>query len=214
MSRSRLYLGQKIMVAALPDGELFKSMIQELDDNKLAITLPVRGGQYLLLHKGDKVRVEFVLEDAVYSFIGEILERKKVNNVSLLVLPRPSVLSRRQRRQYVRLPVVMPLQIRTEKEDGSEMVIRGKVVDLSGGGLQFVSNEALPVNTEVTLTLPLDDGQKGKPLVTKGVVSWVIVDRSKRNARTGVQFAGIKETDRERIIAYIFRELRKRIPPS
>lgn len=214
MSRSRLYLGQKIMVSALPDGEPFKSMIQELDDKKLAFSLPFKSGQYLLLHEGDKVKVEFVHKDAVYSFIGEILERKKVNNVSLLVLPRPTLLSRRQRRQYVRLPLVMPLQIRVAKEDSSEKVIRGKVVDLSGGGLQFVSKEALPVNTEVTFTLPLGAGEKGKQhLAVKCVINWVFVDRATKDVRIGIQFAGISEAEREQIIAYIFRELRKRISP-
>lgn len=216
MKQSRLYVGQKITVKQLPDGERFKSMVQDLDDKTVSITLPVRKGEYLLLHNQDSVQVEFPLQDAIYSFTCEVSGRRKVNQVSLVVIPRPTVFSRRQRRQFVRLPVIMPLHIyldntldRNKKPSAS---VPGKVVDISGGGLQFTCNIPLQAKSSLNLLLPLDDEPKNPPLQLRGVVSWVDEDEQNNSIRVGLSFTDISEADRERIISYIFRKMRNRIP--
>ena len=213
--KSRLQIQQKIDVMLLPEGEWFQSMVQEMDEGTVSITIPIRNGQYLLLQPWEEVRVEFAVKDAIYRFESQVLGRSKSNNVPLIVLKRPAQYSRQQRRSFVRLPVVLPVeyQISSQKEESGLVevseTLTGKTVDISGGGLQmYVSNQASRGDT-IQVSIQLDDGNQ-QALALSGLVSWVKKDEHSGAVRLGVDFAEISESDQERIIAFIFSMMRRR----
>ncbi len=205
---------QKINIALLPNGEYYTSTIQELDEKVLAITVPLLSGNYLLLNPGDKVKAEVADSDAVYSFQASVLGRKMSNQVLLLVLERPKTISRRQRRDYVRFPIILPVMYQLVDPGNPQYVMddiayQGETLDISGGGLQIVTMRQLKTNDKMLIMLQLDDNIPLK-LHLVGDVSWMVKDNINRNARLGVCFTDISEADRERIISYIFLKMRSR----
>lgn len=212
--KSRLRIQQKIEVISAPDGERYKSSIQEMDEKTIAISVPVRGGQYLLLHRGETVQAEFAVQDAAYAFSTVVLARKKSNHVPLVVLARPTMFSRRQRRNFVRFPILMPVQFRIQRAHAhfgaqADEVFSGKVIDISGGGLQVSSSQNVETGDSVLAIFGLNDSN---PLLLHvfGIVTWVFKDEWTRNTRFGIRFCDIKESDRERIISFIFHMMRQR----
>lgn len=208
-----LHIQQKIDIMQLPDGEYFQSLIQELDGETISVTLPYRQGKYLLLRNGEMVRVEFAVSDAIYGFQSKVLGRKKSNYVPLVLLSRPALFTRRQRRSFVRFPVTLPVDFCLL--DGSSSIPKssqektGKLVDLSGGGMQVYTTGRVRSGEHLLLRLKLDDGHP-QEIVLSGKVCWVTEDEWRRSVRFGVCFDGISETARERIISYIFRMMRQR----
>jgi c-di-GMP-binding flagellar brake protein YcgR len=207
-------INQKINVAMVPEGEYHKSSIQEVDEETLSISMPIRRGMFLLLKTGDKVRVEYAVKDAVYSFQANVRDRKRSNEVMLIVLERPNAISRTQRRNYVRFPVNLPIFFQLVGPDGDtlpdgEVVRQGRTVDISGGGLQIVAMSPPDREDTVLITLKLDDNNP-RELQLSGDVSWVVQDDWSKNTRFGVSFTDISEVEQERIISYIFFKMRTR----
>jgi len=210
-----LHVQQKIQIMQLPDGERFKSLIQELDGETVSVTVPYRQGKYLLLHSGEMVKVEFAVSDAIYGFQAKVLGRKKSNHVPLVLLSRPAFFTRQQRRSFVRFPVTLPVQFYLNPQSGSSLTPEsceeksGKIIDISGGGLQIYTSTSLQVGAEVLLRLKLNDGHP-QELLLSGIVSWVTEDEWHRSVRFGVSFSGISEAAQERIISYVFSMMRQR----
>ncbi|MDW7651474.1 MAG: PilZ domain-containing protein [Bacillota bacterium] len=215
--KSFLKLQQKIDIILLPAGTRYKSLIQEVEQETLSVTVPYSRGQYIPLHPGEKVNVEFAIKDAVYSFETTVLDRKKSNQVPLLVITRPAMFSRRQRRNFVRLEALLPVHFRTlikaDGSPGSEIsdVMQGKTVDISGGGLQVTCSTSVTVarGDTVLISLKPDDGNP-RDLSLQGTVTWLKEDTYTRTVRFGVFFTDITEADQERIIGYIFSKMRRR----
>ncbi|MBT9173524.1 MAG: Flagellar brake protein YcgR [Syntrophomonadaceae bacterium] len=210
-----LSVQQKIEIMQLPEGERFKSLIQELDGETVAVTVPYRQGKYLLLRDGEMVRVEVVLSDAIYGFQAKVLGRRKSNHVPLVLLSRPVFFTRKQRRSFVRFPIILPVRFYFHPHSGGPLIPEGceektgKTIDLSGGGLQIYTSTAVQVGAQVLLCLKLNDGHP-QELILSGNVNWVTEDEWHRSVRFGVCFQGISEAAQERIISYIFRMMRQR----
>jgi len=210
IKKSRLRINQKIELRRDSDPVLFKSSIQELDEDTLSVTIPVRAGQRMMLRPGDRVRVQFVIDDASYYFDSTMLARKKSNLVPLFVLARPGVLSRVQRRDHVRFPVALNVVFHLLRQEGDAAAsYKGKTVDLSSGGVQVVSSFRPVSGDKVQLTLLLED-ECLPELNERGEVAWVYFDEWLKTTRFGVRFTDISEKERERIMAYIFRCMRRR----
>jgi c-di-GMP-binding flagellar brake protein YcgR len=210
IKKSRLRINQKIELRKDPDPAFFKSSIQELSEDTLAVTVPVKAGQRLMLYPGDRVRVQFVINDASYYFDTTMLSRKQSNQVPLFVLARPNVLSRIQRRDFVRFPVAVSVVFRLLQQEGDAQVsYRGKTVDLSAGGVQIASSFCPAAGDKVQLKLQLED-ERLPELNERGDIVWAYYDEWLKTARFGVRFTDISEAERERVVAYIFRCMRRR----
>ncbi|MCL4463772.1 MAG: PilZ domain-containing protein [Firmicutes bacterium] len=214
--RKWLHVQQKIEIMQLPDGERFKSLIQELDGETVSVTVPYRQGKYLLLHSGEMVRVEFAVSDAIYGFQAKVVGRRKSNHVPLVLLSRPTIFTRKQRRSFVRFPITLPVRFYLSPHESSSLIPEsgeektGKAIDISGGGLQIYTNTAVQVGEQVLLRLKLNDGHP-QELLLSGIVNWVTEDEWQRSIRFGVCFHGISEAAQERIISYIFSMMRERV---
>jgi c-di-GMP-binding flagellar brake protein YcgR len=210
-----LKVQQKIMIIDPSNRVRYKSLIAEVDTDSLSITVPFRQGGQMAFDRGCKLRVEFAVKDAIYSFEATVINRKKSNQVPLLVINRPTMFSRRQRRDFVRLPLLLPVSFRviSSNDDSSNAkiseVITGKTVDISGGGLQVACSTRVNRNDTILLSLRPEDGNP-QSLSLSGTVSWVDEDVYTRTVRFGLNFAEIKELEQERIIKFIFNKMRQR----
>ncbi len=85
----------------------YKSIIEGVDDDSLAIGVPMREKNQLLLRENNTYAFRLTVGDALYSFDSMVIGRRRSGNVSLIVVEWPDELTRIQRRQFFRMTVAM-----------------------------------------------------------------------------------------------------------
>lgn len=194
--------------------EIFKSIVQAIEDDKFFIAMPMKNGQYLLPHIQDKIEISYVDKDCVYSFYTEVIGRLK-ENIPLLILKNPDKVNKAQRRKFVRVPVVQNIKYwelnATEIEKFKKTPIapkyetlKGVLLDLSGGGARLILEGKLHLNSFILLDIPM----KNDTLLVPGKIMWIDRDEMGRTLY-GVNFELISETIRDKIIKNTFEIMRK-----
>lgn len=215
----------------LPDEEVpyvYKSMVQEIHENgEVDISMPVEEGKYVLLHIGARFEFVFYGESNVYRGVGQIKERFKTNNIYILRIEMKTQLGKLQRREYYRFPCVLdmkyfriandisdlddPDQILELLQEGEpeELEKSATILDISGGGARFVSEEQFETNQYVLMELNLITENMNKEYCIKGrIVSWKKLDTPEPKYETRLEFVMKDNKVREDIIRYIFEEER------
>lgn len=114
-----------------------------------------------------------------------------------------------QRRSWVRVKADMDFDYVVLDETGNPMTEakRAPVIDLSAGGLSFLSDEDLTAGRELLAFINLDEEQL---LRVKARVVRVLKDPDGENRWTvGVQFLNLREGDEERIVRWSIRRQRE-----
>lgn len=206
---------------------VYTSQILEFDDEYegvLNIAMPIMEGRLIPLEVGRTFELFFYAKKGMYSCNAEITNRYRSKNVYILVVNLLTDLKKYQRRQYFRLGTNMDIQYKLFTKDdeayfrrvgeiSEEMRQRpfskGISVDISGGGVKFISRDNMPKETRLFLTvaLPFDDGVKICEAVCQVVFTAEVKGR-KDEYENRAEFVQIKEQDRELLIKYIFREER------
>lgn len=140
-----------------------------------------------------------------------------------MVVEMISNLHKYQRREYYRFNCVVEMKARemTRQEldafakgitqlISEEDMVRGVIVDISGGGTRFVSRQKFNENSIVLMSfsLPIMERERSFLLAAKVIYSGVIENRA-NEYENRVKFEFIDTTTREEIIKYIFDEERK-----
>lgn len=212
------------------EAHIYKSMIEEVYDNdEIDITMPLEEGKYVLLHLG--IRFEFVFygETNLYRGIGQVKERFKSNNIYMLKIELKTPLSKFQRREYYRFPCIMDMRYyRIEDElskiDDADEILemiqesqpeekekKATILDISGGGARFVSEEKFEKDKFILMELCFITADMDKEYWVKSrVISWNKLDAPEPRYETRVEFIMKNNKVREDIIRYIFEEERRR----
>lgn len=216
MIHKALSLGDKIEISrskfnsneAYENQKIYVSIIQDIVDDELIISAPVKNGKIIPLEMGTSYMISIYTKGGLFNCKAKVSKRIKKNQLHLITLSIQSKLVKSQRRQYFRLDCVMPINF-SEKE--SDEWYHGLVVDISGGGLRFTSKMHYDTNPEVNCKFDLNIGEDIITLEILGqVVDSKIVDFETMKYETRVMFDDIANEDRETIIKYIFEEQRKR----
>jgi CheY-like chemotaxis protein len=121
---------------------IFPSMIDSKDDRILVVIAPVRDGEVVQVAPRTPVRVGLGANDAYYSFNSYVLSLRQ-GDPTLLVLDKPGVIYRVQRRQYPRINIDTPIHYaRIADEDSMpDQLASGRSCDLSAGGTRIIAME-------------------------------------------------------------------------
>lgn len=103
---------------------------------------------------GLKVKVEYNGRGALYSFDSELL-REVTDPLACWELAMPTTIQRNQRRAAPRVPLQIPIRLRTAS-DAPDGFWEGATTDVSIGGLALVSALELAAGTPVQFTIPPD----------------------------------------------------------
>ena len=212
----------------LPDGtkgiKTYKSSVYDiLDEGRLEIVMPKDQTKLVLLPVDGEYDVCFYTHGGMYRADVKILEIQKINGIYVLVTEMISNLHKYQRREYYRFNCIIEMMARemTKKETDiyaeglaellpqSDM-IRGVIVDISGGGARFVSRQLFRESSMILMRfeLPILDMEKSFLLVGRVIYSSEIVNRA-NEFENRVKLELIDSVTREKIIRYIFNEERK-----
>lgn len=194
-----------------------------LSDERLEILMPMEQTKLILLPVDGEYDLCFYTENGLYQCFAKVVDRYKDNNVYVLALDLTSNLRRFQRREYYRFSCALEMDSRELVEEEIESMNlstnslqpelplkRSVIVDISGGGLRFVSNLSYAKGSLILCkySLIIDGAPREYNLIGK------VLAVAERENRPGVyehrvQYVNMDVDDREEIIKYIFNEERK-----
>lgn len=201
----------------LPDGtkgiKTYKSSVYDiLDEGRLEIVMPKDQTKLVLLPVDGEYDVCFYTHGGMYRADVKIIEIQKINGIYVLVTEMISNLHKYQRREYYRFNCIIEMMARemTKKETDiyaeglaellpqSDM-IRGVIVDISGGGARFVSRQLFRESSMILMRfeLPILDMEKSFLLVGRVIYSSEIVNRA-NEFENRVKFELIDSVTREK----------------
>ncbi|RJX26570.1 MAG: hypothetical protein C4554_05640 [Dethiobacter sp.] len=233
------------------DDIYFKSIIQEVHDDYIAIGIPLRKQKQLYMAKNSTWDFRLTRKDALYYFRSSCIGQKKGDRVSLYLINWPDEVRRVQRREYYRCPCSFDAHYwilkkpRDEEEqppltqpepvaggDGKEAPVpegeriplaklseqmgdpgTAMIADISGGGLQLVAPQWLPIGTILLVGIFLQSKKIKKTLFVKGKVIRVSPYQPERTVhfRPSVEYVDTPERIREEIVGFIFVLMRERM---
>lgn len=186
------------------EDKVYKSKIQEVEDDYISIYLPVVDGEYLLLKSDEEISM-FYYDDKknTYRLTCRVIGREISGNVRLIKLTNPYDIIQIQRRNFVRVGFVDTVEVGMKSDD--EIVYQKEwFTDLSGGGIKFKSKLKHKKNEEVFIKLQ----QFENNLKLKGRI--VRVEKTEDDKYLyGIEFIDISEQEREIIIRNVFKLMRK-----
>lgn len=209
---------------------MYKSQVLDIkEDGSLQIAMPTEAGRLAMLSLGLRYEFVFYSKGGLYRVIGQIRERYKKDNIYMLDIEFKSDLEKFQRREYFRYPCIMeflyykipkeavglqtPEQIyETIRDDYlSGNTTLGKIMDLSGGGIRFNTEEKLEIGANLLMELHLKNERIDKRYnIVAEVISCCPMEKV-RGSRYEIRAKFFIKDDkiREEIIHYIFEEERK-----
>lgn len=208
--RKKLILGLAVELD-ISEGEYqgrYVTRIEEVGERILSVGAPFNNGEIVPLREGTKVKLTFWDEAAAYSFEGKIMQRIAVP-IPLFILELPDSVVKVQRRNYVRVPALYQVSFRSVTKEGLSDTQIGTLLDLSGGGMRFLTKERVEKNSLLYVGLMLPIGELKTPV---RVCRAEKLDDSK-NYKVSVEFNDISERERDRVIRCVFdiqRAMRKK----
>lgn len=233
-----LHVGSKVDLASIErvkydsDGDnkkIYESKIYDiLSDDKIEVLMPMEQTKLILLPVDSEYDVSVYEGRLLFQFNARIVDRYKSNNVYILVLELTSNIRKIQRREFYRFSCALDMCSRQLEEneialvnsrermtdsvpvDESLPLRRSIIVDISGGGVRFISNYKYDKDQLVycKYTLNFENEKKEYCLIGK-VLAVKEVEHKPGTFEHRVQYIDINMEEREEIIRYIFQEERK-----
>lgn len=206
-------------------GKVYRSEVYEVQsDDRLEILMPMEKTKLILLPVDDEYDMVFYGQTGLYQCFARIIDRYKSNNVYILAVELTSNLRKYQRREYYRFSCALEMCARNlEMEEVKAMeqkvpyaltsglpLKRSVIVDISGGGLRFMSSLRYEPGSLLYCNYHLLTGGKNKEYEVVGEV----LDVKELENRPGTfehraRYVNLDPDTREEIIKFIFEEERK-----
>lgn len=204
---------------------VYQSKINDiLSEDRLEILMPMEKTKLILLPVDAEYDMAVYSRNGLYQCFVRVVDRYKSDNMYLLVVELTSNLRRNQRREYYRFSCALEMCSRSLEAEEIEAVEnsgeynmvpglplkRSVVVDISGGGLRFISEQKYDEGSLIYCSyhLIVNGTRKLYEIVSK-VLEVKPVENRKGVFEHRVQYVNITEGVREQIIRYIFQEERK-----
>lgn len=186
------------------DDVLFNSTIQDVKEDSFLISMPMKKESYVKFKNNEKLSIYYYFENtSLYKFESKVLGREKCGNMPLYKLTLPKEVVKIQRREYVRINIMAPVEIIKDNKK-----IHGLLLDLSGGGMRIKTEEKL--SKEEILEIKLKSSEFSNEININGVV--VRENRDEEGKYVyGIRYYRIEEKVREKIIQTIFCIMRAQI---
>ena len=142
-----LFMRQQPIALEVLNGKtsgVFHSVIESKDERTLLVIAPMRDGEVIEVPPRTPIRAGLGANDAYYSFNSYVLANRS-GNPPILVLDKPGVIYRTQRRQSPRMPldaVILYGKV-TDEDSKPEQFTSGRSCDMSSGGIRIITAERL-----------------------------------------------------------------------
>lgn len=194
-----------------------------VSDERLEILMPIEKTKLILLPVDAEYEMVFYAEKGLYECFAKIIDRYKSNNVYILVMELTTNLRKHQRREYYRFSCALDMNTRVladeeikAAENHQKYLVPGLplkrsiIVDISGGGIRFISNFEYEKGSLIYCNYRLlqKSVEKNYEIVGK-VLDVKPLENRPNYYEHRVQYLDIDKETREGIIQYIFEEERR-----
>lgn len=195
-----------------------------ISEKKLSVAMPIVESRVIPLETNIKYEVYFITSAGLYQSIATITDRFKEDGLFVMIIELLSEPTKRQRRQYYRLECNLSFRYRVLLDEEVEfftqnpdfisaegMFTNALSVDISGGGMKFLSSESLVEHDRILLVLELEMLDKKYEINILATVKMADIVKNKIGVyETRIEFDNLKVNIRETLIKYIFEQERIR----
>lgn len=221
--RALFHVNQPLEVFDPGQGLYYRSAVQEIAADHIVIAMPMRQRQQLHLARDSIWDFRLALRGSLCYFRSRCLGQRREGELILFLIAWPREVKRVQRRRHFRSPCSfdahywvlakpgeVPLERPAEQLGEPETAV---IVDISGGGLQFVASAQLPIGAALLMALYLESRDTKEILYVKGKIIWLGLNRQEGvpRYRHALEYAGIPESLREKIVGFIFTLTREQL---
>ena len=196
------------------DGESnvgYSSRVEDYEGSNICLAWPTENGLRISIRAGEEVFLSFTREDAAYGLRANV-EKTVSEPVPLVVVKPVGSVTRTQRREFVRVGVSLPVEmigvVPSPADPDTEpvvLLIKGKTLDVSGGGFSVYYKDAVPTGTTFEAKFSLPGNSEELHLRVKLVRCERRSDaQGSRIHRLGLMFLDMPESTRSRIVRFVF----------
>lgn len=196
----RFTVNSKIEIL-MEDG-IYKSNIQDVYDDHIGISIPVREGIYLPLKKGEKVEGIFYSYKGTFKF-HTIVVGRKIDRIMMILLAKPKSFIKIQRRNYVRVSTVSKVICSIIDSSEDAQFFEGFTLDISAGGMKLSTSKELNIGDTIAISVTL----KNEELHLKGKI--IRVEKEDKRNICGVAFIDMDNKTTEKIVRLLFQIMRE-----
>lgn len=193
--------------------DYYKSSIEDIGDNSISISIPIKDGQYVPLRSGETVEAIYYYEKDIYKFYSTVIDRK-IDKIPIIRLVYPEEVFKIQRRRFVRVPIVCSIiyskliyKGNNSNLDKSQSKLKAIITDLSGGGMKVKIKEDIKKGDILLSHIVIENSE----VEVKGKVVRVEKDSENKLNVCGISFIDLDERTREKIIRFIFQIMREQM---
>lgn len=184
----------------------YKSSIENVDDESIYISIPIKEGQYIPLRSGEQIEVIYYYKNDFYKFYTVVTDRK-MDRIPLILIELPKEVFKLQRRKFVRIPMVCNIEYAKVENKNFLKPLKAIMVDLSGSGMRIKLREDIKLGNMLVTYIPVGN----EKLILKGEVVRIEKDEDKKKSICGVNFMELDERNREKLIRFIFQVMREQM---
>lgn len=204
---------------------VFISEIHEiLSEDQMEIVMPMEKTKLILLPVDVEYDLTIYAQHGLFQCFARVIDRYKSNNVYILVVELTTNLRKHQRREYYRYSCALDMSSRELEENEVKAVElkepflltpglpikRSVIVDISGGGLRFVSEQKYEPESLICCSYSLlQNGTKKLYEIVGKVLTVTELTNRRGSYEHRVQYVDLDKDVREEIIRFIFEEERK-----
>jgi c-di-GMP-binding flagellar brake protein YcgR len=186
----------------------YPSRIEDIGTEYLSLAAPIQNSILINIRPGQPIQVIFRIKQFNYMFETRVVSRR-ANPIPLLIVEKPSgIKSVQQKREYVRLSINLPLRYQLLDTDNITPIIQGYTIDISAGGLLFITPHELLRSNQLELEITLNDEEIIRCTAKVVRVSIEEIDCLKR-FKVAVGYEDITEAQRDKIFKFIFDKQRE-----
>ncbi|MDX9871945.1 MAG: PilZ domain-containing protein [Clostridia bacterium] len=192
--------------------ERYPTNVQDITDQGIYLTSPAKGGFIFRLPEGMTVKVFFSNQLAGYSFNAQV-RRNENGTIPMLVLNHPEKVVKIQKREYVRVPYALDVQLSWTDSEQKEYALTCKSRDISAGGILLVVKKRLPLAKDNVVQLKFT--VSGKEYQATGQIVKNEIERGSGGAfyTLGIKFTSLQENEKNSLVQSVFQrqiELKKK----
>jgi len=206
--------GQKEEFYLDEKGDRYQSCIISISDKELQVIAPTdQSGAELALNPEMVFKALVLLKNSEYHFAVTFLKHETRGHISLWHTSLPEKVEHSQNREFVRVSVDLPLEVRLISAEGSiGAAKRVRMIDLSGSGLSFELGEAVETGLQAALEIN-SIPEVGTIAVLSKVRQCKVLNPKAVYPKyhVGVSFVKLPRATVNRIVKYLFEVQRKRI---
>lgn len=218
-------LNRKIEVYSEDELKMGDSTVQDEDESSISISLPMGPNGHIDLVPGEIIRAMYCGEgNKSYEFMTEVGTIISDDRIPLIKINKPSEYQIIQRREFVRIPIMLDIQFFVIDEKmsivhktsdelkslyKSKKWIKGYAYDISGGGLGAVLHE--PVDYGKQIACLIEDEYFDTGFIGKVVRSIQLKQSGKKLHKIGLQFLGLDYRSEEKLVKYTFQKMREQL---